>query len=251
MAIIQAVDDGKLVDNYSASETEDTSNDMGYDQFLQLLCAEMQYQDPLEPTSNTEYVAQLATFSQMEAMLNMQDSIQMSTTNDLVGKYVLIKDSTGLTSGVAGYVDFTHYENGDLFVSVNGSLYSAADVYEVVDPEYMEAVSLADAFVNEVAKLPAVEDLSTAWEEDLTNLASVYSSMTSYQQSYIPQDAMKRFTELLERMTELKKASGSTDGDTDTNTDADIDTDADGSADSSADSTEESKGADGDAAAGE
>ncbi|WP_082223751.1 flagellar hook capping FlgD N-terminal domain-containing protein [Lachnobacterium bovis] len=26
----------------------------------------MQYQDPLEPTSNTEYVAQLATFSQLE-----------------------------------------------------------------------------------------------------------------------------------------------------------------------------------------
>ena len=71
MAIIAAVEDGKVVDNSSAttSSATETSNDLGYDQFLQLLCAEMQYQDPLEPTSNTEYVAQLATFSQMEATL--------------------------------------------------------------------------------------------------------------------------------------------------------------------------------------
>ena len=66
MALIQPVEDGKIPKDTSTTSKSDTSNDLGYDQFLQLLCAEMQYQDPLEPTSNTEYVAQLATFSQME-----------------------------------------------------------------------------------------------------------------------------------------------------------------------------------------
>ena len=64
MALIQPVVDGKIPKDTSTTSKSDTSNDLGYDQFLQLLCAEMQYQDPLEPTSNTEYVAQLATFSQ-------------------------------------------------------------------------------------------------------------------------------------------------------------------------------------------
>ena len=109
MALVQAVEDGKIVSNTSSSEdTKASNNDLGYDQFLQLLCAEMQYQDPLEPTSNTEYVAQLATFSQMEAMLNMQNSIESSNANALVGKYVIGKTkstSTGETTSVAGFVD--------------------------------------------------------------------------------------------------------------------------------------------------
>ena len=89
MALIQPVEDGKIPKDTSTTSKSDTSNDLGYDQFLQLLCAEMQYQDPLEPTSNTEYVAQLATFSQMEATLGMQSTIESSNANALVGKYVL------------------------------------------------------------------------------------------------------------------------------------------------------------------
>jgi hypothetical protein len=52
MALIQPVVDGKIPKDTSTTSKSDTSNDLGYDQFLQLLCAEMQYQDPLEPTSN-------------------------------------------------------------------------------------------------------------------------------------------------------------------------------------------------------
>ena len=75
--------------------------------------AEMQYQDPLEPTSNTEYVAQLATFSQLEAMLGMQDTQKNEMANNLVGKYVILKvsdETTGKTSYVDGKVDYVMYQ---------------------------------------------------------------------------------------------------------------------------------------------
>ena len=72
--IIAPVEDGKLNYNYTDNSKKNginpTGSTLGYDQFLQLLCAEMQYQDPLEPTSNTDYVAQMATFSQLEATMN-------------------------------------------------------------------------------------------------------------------------------------------------------------------------------------
>ena len=68
-----SVENGKVKTTKSKKSDESNNGTMGYDQFLTLLCAEMQYQDPLEPTSNTEYVAQLATFSQLEAMLGMQE----------------------------------------------------------------------------------------------------------------------------------------------------------------------------------
>lgn len=69
MAIIQEVQNGKIVEDTSESSSKkngskkNVGNTMGQEQFLQLLVAQMQYQDPLEPTSNTEWVAQMATFS--------------------------------------------------------------------------------------------------------------------------------------------------------------------------------------------
>ena len=91
MALIQQVKDGKFIDETTgtgststkSSEKDKKTNELGYDQFLQILCAEMQYQDPLEPTSNTEYIAQLATFSQLESQLSVQSTIEASSANDL------------------------------------------------------------------------------------------------------------------------------------------------------------------------
>ncbi|MDE5598481.1 MAG: hypothetical protein K2J04_11725, partial [Lachnospiraceae bacterium] len=59
---------GKFVENTSAASMENakkkkSNSTVDKDQFLQLLVAQMKYQDPLEPTSNTEYISQYATFS--------------------------------------------------------------------------------------------------------------------------------------------------------------------------------------------
>ena len=225
MALVQAVEDGKIVSNTSSSEdTKASNNDLGYDQFLQLLCAEMQYQDPLEPTSNTEYVAQLATFTQMEAMLNMQNSIESSNANALVGKYVIVKTtstSTGETTAVAGFVDYVQYENGKQYLSINGSLYSIDDLYEVADTEYMEAVALGEAFTASVAKLPDADKLTLAWKEDVENLSTVYDSFSSYQKSYISKDTLTKFQELVATMKELVANSSENTEETDESTDTD------------------------------
>lgn len=102
MAITANVTNGKLdktnttpTQNRKTSSAKASGSNLGYDDFLKLLSAEMQYQDPLEPTSNTDYVAQMATFSQLEATLSMKESMSSSydqTTKSaalsLVGKYV-------------------------------------------------------------------------------------------------------------------------------------------------------------------
>ena len=143
-SITATVEDGKLVNAYTKKKEETGGSNMGYDQFLTLLCAEMQYQDPLEPTSNTEYVAQLATFSQLEAMLGMQDTQKNEMANGLVGKYVILKPTdatTGKTTYVDGKVDYVMYqEDGSVMLSVNDKLYNLDTLDTVADSDYYEAM---------------------------------------------------------------------------------------------------------------
>lgn len=221
MAIIQAVKDGKLVDT-SASATSESSkttrkeanNGLDKDAFLQLLVAQMKYQDPLEPTENTEYISQLATFTQLEETQNMENTLRQSQANDLVGKQVILKVTssvTGETSYVSGPVDYVIHENNETYLSVNDKLYSIDDLDTVADSDYMDAVTLSKSFSTAVAALPTKMQLTLADESKLKNLRAAVESMTSYQQQFLDEDDLKKLAELEERMKELKKIAGATD----------------------------------------
>ena len=91
-----------------------TKEDMGKQEFLTLFTAQLQNQNPLEPVKNEAFVAQLAQFSQLEALTNMQGSLDKFVTSmsgermlgsaSLIGKKVAVTDTpTQLTSG--GVID--------------------------------------------------------------------------------------------------------------------------------------------------
>ncbi len=60
----------------AATSNNSVSGAMGKDAFLQLLCTQLQYQDPLQPTDNTQFVAQLAQFSSLEGITNLGTTMQ-------------------------------------------------------------------------------------------------------------------------------------------------------------------------------
>jgi flagellar basal-body rod modification protein FlgD len=91
-------------------QAKKTNEEMGKQEFLTLFTAQLQNQNPLEPVKNEAFVAQLAQFSQLEALTNMQtslDSFVSSMSNErmlgsaaLIGKKVAITDTpTQLTAG--------------------------------------------------------------------------------------------------------------------------------------------------------
>jgi flagellar basal-body rod modification protein FlgD len=95
MALAAQMVDGKVVANYTTETKErKTGNDsLDKDAFLQILVAEMQYQDPLEPSSNTDWVSQMASFSQIEELQGMSNTISEQSAANLVGKKVIIAAS--------------------------------------------------------------------------------------------------------------------------------------------------------------
>ncbi len=68
---------------------------LGYDAFLKLLVAQMQNQDPTKPMDSTEFVAQLASFSNVEQSVKMNakldamiTGIALNQADALIGKYI-------------------------------------------------------------------------------------------------------------------------------------------------------------------
>lgn len=225
------VENGKLVTDYQAKKKaeeadKNSGSSLGYDQFLTLLCAEMQYQDPLEPTSNTEYVAQLATFSQLEATLSMQQTQENEMANALVGKQVILKvadETTGKENYVNGKVDYIMYqEDGSVMLSVNNRLYNIDTLDTVADADYYEAVTTAKTFSDMVGQLPDIENINESYEKAIQQIRDVYDGMTSYQQKYVDSDDLTKLENYEKRLAEIKKAH---EGESSEKTDTDNTTD--------------------------
>ena len=98
--------------------------------FLKLLTMQLQNQDPMNPQTNTDFVAQMAQFTSLEqskemssnmALMRQQEEVQTATL--LLGRPVL------LTDGVAGMVEkVTLQKDGSPRLSVGGKEYTLAQV---------------------------------------------------------------------------------------------------------------------------
>ena len=127
------------------SSTSDTTvaknNDLGKDAFLQLLVAQIKYQDPLEPQDNSSFVAELAQFSALEQMNNvatnldalstvvngMSSSVNIRQLSSMIGMQVdwLVEDGTfdddgnPLEQTYTGLITGVNVDDEEPTVSVN------------------------------------------------------------------------------------------------------------------------------------
>ncbi len=68
---------------------------LGKDDFLKLLVAQIQYQDPLNPMSNTEFTAQLAQFSTLEQQKNMNEKLDSLISTQSIMKQLEVSNIVG------------------------------------------------------------------------------------------------------------------------------------------------------------
>jgi|LSQX01.2.fsa_nt_gb flagellar basal-body rod modification protein FlgD len=102
------------------------SNQLGKYEFLKILAAEMQYQDPTNPTSNTEFIGQLAQFSSLEQMQNISDtlnSLAIMQSAGLIGKFAFAESGGATIEGKIESISIRdsipHAIIGDYAVPIN------------------------------------------------------------------------------------------------------------------------------------
>ena len=116
-----------------------TQKELGQDDFLKLLAAQLGAQDPLAPTDNTQFISQMANFSslqQMSALNTNFTSFASSQKADeapaYLGKQVTVTDNTG--NAVSGVATGYHVNSGAVTLTINGTDYSLDSVTGVSLP---------------------------------------------------------------------------------------------------------------------
>ena len=210
MSTVANIVNGEIQKNgVAASEAKNNtakSGDLDKEAFLQLLVTQMKYQDPLEPTDNTEYVSQLATFSELEQMTNLVASSDLTRASQLVGQYVTIKDkneTTGEETIIGGKVDYVTVENGKGYLNIGEGKYSIDKLDSVVDEKYLNAYNLAAEFNSSMSALPTLANLTTSYRDIIDNLSAVLDDMSTYEKSFLTPAAIADFNKYKERMAEL------------------------------------------------
>jgi len=87
MATTSTIDSSLLLSNYKPAERKTGQQTLGKDDFLKILIAQLEHQDPLNPMEDKEFISQMASFSTLEQMVNMSTMMQkfidsQSTTSE-------------------------------------------------------------------------------------------------------------------------------------------------------------------------
>jgi len=160
-SIIGSADWYKTQQMTAASQRNNTVSEaaLGMKDFLLLLVAQLQNQDMMNPMDNTEFIAQMATFSQLTAVNNMVDQSITSYAVSLLGKEVTaaVLDSTGKLETIEGVVTgISLFENepriyiGDRSFSLQ-SVMSVGKLPNVSKPDESETINMLGSYDTEDA----------------------------------------------------------------------------------------------------
>ena len=148
--------------------------------FLTLMLKQLENQDPTEPTDNTQWLSQLAQYSSLEQMSEMNAGLQncadflsvmyqdmvigseISQTLSMIGKDVTIQipdenDPTKKTT-ITGTVSEVSFEDGTGKVKVNGKYYSISNVISIREHGETTPVAQGDGTVPQGNTTPPPPD---------------------------------------------------------------------------------------------
>lgn len=120
-------------DSSSSSSSGTSNNSIDFQAFLEILATELQYQDPQDPVSSTEYVSQMASFAALNQVQTITNSVDATQAYDLIGKAVIYQttDDAGTTSYNTGTVSSVTLKNNIPYLNIGNQQVKLSDVVTV------------------------------------------------------------------------------------------------------------------------
>jgi flagellar basal-body rod modification protein FlgD len=129
---------GLLAQMTGSSTAAQSTNDMDKDTFLQLLVAQLRYQDPMNPTDSSQFLAQSAQFTALEKMEDVAKQTAQAVAaqmafgaSSLVGRTVTYTDADG--KSVTGSVDAVQFKADGPVLDVAGTEVALSAVQTVAE----------------------------------------------------------------------------------------------------------------------
>ncbi len=155
----------------STASTRNTG-ELGKDDFLKLLITQVQNQDPMNPSTDTDFIAQMAQFSALEQMQNLNSSFAYTTGFAMMGKYVSgeVTDESGNVKYVEGKVESVRITSGKVYAIVGDYDVPIESITDVSDSsigsggnvtEYSSIIGLLAkaSFLNTAGKETSIEGI--------------------------------------------------------------------------------------------
>ena len=116
----------------SATPLTGSAQTLNQNDFLQLLVKQIQFQDPMNPKSNTDMAAQMAQFTSLQQASQMSSSLSMLQANSLVGSTVTVQVDPSNNTVATGQVSGVSMDNGTPQIIINGLTYKLSQLISVM-----------------------------------------------------------------------------------------------------------------------
>ncbi|MBT2761030.1 flagellar hook capping FlgD N-terminal domain-containing protein [Paenibacillus sp. ISL-20] len=166
--------------NYSkgnVSSKNGNGQELGKDQFLSILITQLRHQDPLQPMQDREFIAQMAQFTSLEQLMNINTQLtamsqSLGAASSLIGKQIswMFKPEDGSESVMkSGIVDSIIVREGVHYAKVGDSEVSLDQIVKIEnavtenDPEALNSGPI-DPQINNPD--PTVPDINNSGPTD-------------------------------------------------------------------------------------
>lgn len=132
---------GSLQSSYTSSSTETDEAGDNKEMFLTLLVAQMENQDPMNPSDPTEFTGQLTQYSILEQAFNTNDILETISTQSTAQTAFNLSDYIGKvieTEDITGTVDAVNFDTDAAYLVVGDELVDPSDVTAVYDADASE-----------------------------------------------------------------------------------------------------------------
>ncbi len=158
-----SINESLYLSSLEKKKLEPKDQSMGKDQFLKLLIAQLQNQDPTQPMEDKEFISQMANFSSLEQMTNMANSFEKFATmqeqtaliqyNEFVGKEVKwdkmeTVDGEQVATDGKGIVETVKFKGGSVeFTLEDGTTLTPGNISEVNKGELQDSLQQASMMI--------------------------------------------------------------------------------------------------------